>query len=257
MDNILLNKKFLLVIRIFAIVCAAFLTIVEITNQIKDFLHDETIFVCFDSLYRTIANITVIVLSILLAIKPHKLGFLAVCSFHYAIECTVFEFHNPMGICMLFLGLSVLYFRGFFIHKPKQKSIVITVIYLLLILSELRFGIKDFFNELISKIGYILTLSIPFFLFISIINNQRRIENNSPKTLNLSVYPGLVENDTALLQKVLENKQYKVIAMEVERSEGTVRNRLNKVYDILGVMDRMGFISTYMGYAIVFQKLPD
>ena len=121
MNNFLLNKKVLLGIRIFAIVCAVFLTIVEITNQIEDFLHDETIFVCFDSLYRTIANITVIVLSILLAIKPHKLGFLAVCSFHYAIECTVFEFHNPMGTCMLFLGLSVLYFRGSLYTNLNKK----------------------------------------------------------------------------------------------------------------------------------------
>ncbi len=257
MNNILLNKKFLLGIRIFAIVCAVFLTIVEITNQIKDFLLDETFSVCFDSLNRTIGNITVIVLSILLAIKPHKLGFLSISSFYYVITCTVFELHNPMGTCMLFLGLSVLYFRGFFIHKPKQKSIVVTVIYLLLILSELRFGVKAFFNELISKFGYALTLSIPFFLFISIINNQKRIENNFHKTLNLSTYSGLVENDTVLLQKVLENKQYKVIATEVERSEGTVRNRLNKIYDLLGVMDRMGFISTYMGYEIGFQKLPD
>ena len=52
----------------------------------------------------------------------------------------------------------------------------------------------------------------------------------------------------------MDNKQYKVIGNEVFRAEGTVRNRLNKIYDILGVMDRMGFISTYMGYEIVFQK---
>ncbi|MBO7597412.1 MAG: hypothetical protein J6T70_10260, partial [Bacteroidales bacterium] len=35
---------------------------------------------------------------------------------------------------------------------------------------------------------------------------------------------------------------------------GTIRNRLNKVYDILGVMDRMGFISTYMGCNIIFEN---
>ena len=46
---------------------------------------------------------------------------------------------------------------------------------------------------------------------------------------------------------------YKVIALDVSRSEGTIRNRLNMIYDVLGVMDRMGFISTYMGYEIVFK----
>ena len=48
---------------------------------------------------------------------------------------------------------------------------------------------------------------------------------------------------------------YKIIAAEVFRAEGTIRNRLNKVYDILGVMDRMGFISTYMGCKIVFENI--
>ena len=72
------------------------------------------------------------------------------------------------------------------------------------------------------------------------------------KTLNLAEYPGLNETDVVLLQLVLENEQYKNIARAVYKAPGTVRNRLNKIYDILGVMDRMGFISTYMGYEIIF-----
>ena len=57
--------------------------------------------------------------------------------------------------------------------------------------------------------------------------------------------------------KVLENEQYKNIARTVYKAPGTIRNRLNKIYDILGVMDRMGFISTYLGYEIVFEKSND
>lgn len=43
--------------------------------------------------------------------------------------------------------------------------------------------------------------------------------------------------------------------MIVHRSEGTIRNRLNKIYDVLGVMDRKGFIMTYFGYDIVFEEI--
>ena len=77
------------------------------------------------------------------------------------------------------------------------------------------------------------------------------------KTLNLAEYPGLNETDVVLLQLVLENEQYKNIARSVYKAPGTIRNRLNKIYDILGVMDRMGLISTYLGYEIVFEKSND
>ena len=53
---------------------------------------------------------------------------------------------------------------------------------------------------------------------------------------------------------MLKNEQYKNIARAVYKAPGTVRNRLNKIYDLLGVMDRMGFISTYFGYEIVFSQ---
>ena len=75
-----------------------------------------------------------------------------------------------------------------------------------------------------------------------------------PKILNLAEYPGLVETDVVLLQKVLKNEQYKNIARAVYKAPGTIRNRLNKIYDLLGVMDRMGFISSYFGYDIVFEQ---
>ena len=50
----------------------------------------------------------------------------------------------------------------------------------------------------------------------------------------------------------LNNMQYKVIASELNKKEGTVRNRLNKIYDVLGVYDKMGFISKYHGCDITY-----
>ena len=255
MKNIIIEKKFLLGIRIVSILCALFLTGIEVSNQIEiPIFSDNT--VNYHSLLRLVGNSFVIILSALLALYPQKLGFITAASFYYAFVGTVFEINNPMGICMFFLGISVLYIRGEFFINTKRRIFLIILFYIAIILSELRFGIKVFFNELLFKTAYTIVLGIPTFLFIETVEYHRnpRIENS--KILNLANYHGLVKNDILLLKEVLEKKQYKEIAMDLYRAEGTVRNRLNKIYDILGVMDRMGFISTYMGYEIVFQSDP-
>ncbi|MBQ2080281.1 MAG: hypothetical protein II461_00775, partial [Treponema sp.] len=73
------------------------------------------------------------------------------------------------------------------------------------------------------------------------------------KILNIAKYEGLKESNTEMLRRVLDNQQYKVVAIDLQKSEGTIRNRLNKVYDILGVADRVGFITTFTGYELIYK----
>lgn len=49
--------------------------------------------------------------------------------------------------------------------------------------------------------------------------------------------------------------RYKPFLQKLSRTEGIVRNRLNKIYDILGVMDKTGFLTTFTGYEIVFEEV--
>lgn len=253
MKNIILEKNFLLGIRIVSILCVIFLTAIEVSNQFETPLFSNNT-INYHSLIRLMGNSFVIILSALLALYPQKLGFITAASFYYAFVGTVLEINNPMGICMFFLGVAVLYIRGEFFINTKRKVFLIILFYIAIILSELRFGIKVFFKELLFKTAYSLVLGIPTFLFIETVEYHRTPRIDNSKILNLANYPGLVKNDILLLKEVLEKKQYKEIAMDLYRAEGTIRNRLNKIYDILGVMDRMGFISTYMGYEIIFQK---
>ena len=157
-----------------------------------------------------------------------------------------------MGFCMYFLGMVCLYIRGFFISKGKQKMICAAIALVIMILLRLHFGKEIFLNTLTENIAYPLVLCIPLLLLKRY--HQSIIDSNTVKLLNLAEYPGLTEHDIPLLQKVLENKQYKVISAELFRSEGTVRNRLNKIYDILGVKDKTGFITTFTGYEIIFKE---
>ena len=254
MKNLLFKKEVLLGIRIFSTICAIFLFIVEIHNEIIRPAFTTEGAIDFWALRSHIGNLIVIIFCILLALNPYKLEFLAISSFYYSFMGIIFELDNPMGICMFFLGITVLYVRGFFLTEKKKKVTALCLLYIVMILSGIHFGFTVFLDSLINKIAYTLVLSIIFFLLVACNYKIESSVDKSTKILNLSIYPELVQNDVSLLQKVLENKQYKVIALETSKAEGTVRNRLNKIYDVLGVMDRMGFISTYMGYEIVFEE---
>ena len=226
------KKEFLMVVRIIAFVCAVFLTFVEIKNRIQFPIITSDSSINYNSLLIVVHNSFVIILCILLAIYPYRIEFLSIAAFSYTIECIIFEIENPMGLCMYFLGMVCLYIRGFFISKGKQKMICAAIALAIMILLRLHFGKEIFLKRY----------------------HQFIIDSNTVKLLNLAEYPGLTEHDIPLLQKVLENKQYKVISAELFRSEGTVRNRLNKIYDILGVKDKTGFITTFTGYEIIFKE---
>ena len=252
MNNLIYNKKFLLMTKYISLITSLFLTVVETAHIISSPIRINNE-INLHNLQLLIGNCSVTVFLVLLSIYPHKLEFLAIASFYYGVSCTFFENNNPMGICMYFLGNAVMYARGYFIHNSRQKLCLISLFYFLLVITKVRFGRTVFINELIEKLGYSFVLGIFTFLVLSNKNTKSSEKTDKKNILNISVYAGLTKSDAPLLQKVLENKQYKVIASEVSRAEGTVRNRLNKVYDVLGVMDRMGFISTYMGYEIVFK----
>ena len=78
---------------------------------------------------------------------------------------------------------------------------------------------------------------------------------STEKILNLALYDGLKESDVELLKCVLNNQQYKVIAINMHKSEGAVRNRLNKIYDTIGVLDRIGFLTTFTGFDVIFKPV--
>ena len=265
MKNIIYEKPFLKAMRIFACIAAGLLivvTSVRIYNSFVTKLYDLNL----NNIVGITENLIAIVLFYLIILQPQKIEYLAIVSFMYSFECLALNFYNSMGILMYGLGISVFYVRGLFIKKTKIKIIISVIIYICLFLGGILYGLlilkipigsHEYYDSIMDKLGYTLVLSIILFLLI-IHNHSYMAEMQAQtKTLNLAEYPGLNETDVVLLQLVLENEQYKNIARAVYKAPGTIRNRLNKIYDSLGVMDRMGFISTYLGYEIVFEKSND
>ena len=262
MKNIIYEKPFLTAMRIFACVASVLLIVVTSLRIYNTFFTKQTPS-DFRNISGIIENLVAIVLFYLMIVHPQKIEYLAIGSFMYAFACLALEFNNPMGILMYGLGISVFYVRGLFIHKTKQKAIIAIIIYICLLccghlyallIMKITINGPDYLDAILNQIGYTLVLSIILFLLITQNHLYRAETQTKPKILNLAAFPGLVETDVVLLQKVLENEQYKNIARAVYKAPGTVRNRLNKIYDLLGVMDRIGFISTYFGYEIVFSQ---
>ena len=258
MKNIIYEKPFLTAMRIFACVASVLLIVVTSLRIYNTFFTKQRPS-DFPNIFGIAVNLVAIILFYLMIIHPQKIEYLAIGSFMYAFVCLTLDFDNPMGILMYGLGISVFYVRGLFIHKTRQKAIIAIIVYICLLCGGFLYSLllhetADYFDAILEKTGYTLVLSIIIFLLITYNHFIKAESQDTPKILNLAEIPGLVETDVVLLQKVLENEQYKNIARAVYKAPGTVRNRLNKIYDLLGVMDRMGFISTYLGYEIVFEK---
>lgn len=252
MRNLFLKKGFLLIVRIISIMAIILLSIGEYRNIIFFPVINENGKIVFSEFRIFLENVLSIILFFFLILNPQKLELIALGSFMYAINCTAFNTNIIMGFMMYVLGNAVLYVRGYYLKRTKTKiTISITLYMLVFLISEILQNQENIINDIINVLGYLIVLGT---IIVLIVGYSYVPDGEGKKTLNLAVYTDLLETDVPLLKKVLENKQYKIIASEVFRAEGTIRNRLNKVYDILGVMDRMGFISTYMGCNIIFEN---
>ena len=55
-----------------------------------------------------------------------------------------------------------------------------------------------------------------------------------------------------LLQDIMTQMKYKEIATKIHGSEGALRNKLSRIYKILEVGDRTGFLTIYSGYELIY-----
>lgn len=237
-------------IRIFSIFAASFLIFTNLhilyTGEISFYYNNKEVWK-----YITVSiNFISIIFIILAAIFPKKLGFISIPCFIYAVMILVFEPDNQMGSFMFLLGIEILHIRGYFIKKKFLKNSIAFGIYLLLVLTELQFGFSTFLVYLLNKIAYLIIMFAN--LFCCIFYYHFFYEKKSDKSLNLTEYPELNSRDSEWLIMIQNHKTYKEIASTYNITEGTVRNRMNKIYKILEVGDKQGFRNLYSEYKISF-----
>lgn len=248
MNNLLYNKKTQYILQMLSVIAIIILIISSI--------HKISLFMLLGEkkqlIYITI-NFLVAIIFFFVIFFPKKYDLIAIACIIYFVEIFLNEPDNSMGTLMFVLAMIIFYIRGFFIRHAKVKIVLFSFFFLALLCSRLRFGIHIFCGDFINIIGY----TFVFLLGIFFICGYMSRNTGDEKILNVAKFPGLKESDAEMLRRVLDNQQYKVIAIDLKRKEGSVRNRLNRVYDILGVGDRVGFITSYKGFEVSYVPDPE
>lgn len=251
MDNKkLYSPKTQLIFRLFSLMA---ILVLVVSNMYVIFSQD--IFLNFKEnpkiLFSFVCNVISCVCFMIVIIFPSKIGFFSFISFSYSLIILLFEPENQMGIFMYCLCLASLMARGFLKKYKKIKSILFILIFLILILSELRFGINIFINSLIDKVGYLLVFSITVFFLYAFSINLFEL-NKSSKKLDIKEYSDLKLRDAKWLIEILNNKKYQYIATEYNITLGAVKNRMKIIFKTLGVGDKQGFLNKYENYEIYY-----
>ena len=156
-----------------------------------------------------------------------------------------------MGFFMYILTVAMLYARGFYnIHK-KQKNIFTIIIFILLNLSQMRFGSKIFLNSLIQTVGFSFIYLLSIYFIKAAIRNDYNT-NSSSNILNLKNYDKLTIRDALWLIQIQNKVKYDAIAIKSKVAPGTVKNRLKFIFSVLEVGDKQGFINEYSTFEICY-----
>lgn len=158
-----------------------------------------------------------------------------------------------MGLFMYILTVAMLYARGFYnIHK-KQKNIFTIIIFILLNLSQMRFGSKIFLNSLIQTVGFSFIYLLSIYFIKAAIRNDYNT-NSSSNILNLKNYDKLTIRDALWLIQIQNKVKYDAIAIKSKVAPGTVKNRLKFIFSVLEVGDKQGFINEYSTCEICYSE---
>ena len=240
------TKKTLLLFRLFALIAIVIL----ITSFIYSIIY-KNLFSSYSNTIFYFTNIISIFLLFFVLIYPQKIEVCSVITFIYSLQIFIFEPNNTMGLFMYILTVAMLYARGFYnIHK-KQKNIFTIKIFILLNLSQMRFGSKIFLNSLIQTVGFSFIYLLSIYFIKAAIRNDYNT-NSSSNILNLKNYDKLTIRDALWLIQIQNKVKYDAIAIKSKVAPGTVKNRLKFIFSVLEVGDKQGFINEYSTFEICY-----
>ena len=240
------TKKTLLLFRLFALIAIVIL----ITSFINSIIY-KNLFSSYSNTIFYFTNIISIFLLFFVLIYPQKIEVCSVITFIYSLQIFIFEPNNTMGLFMYILTVAMLYARGFYnIHK-KQKNIFTIIIFILLNLSQMRFGSKIFLNSLIQTVGFSFIYLLSIYFIKAAIRNDYNT-NSSSNILNLKHYDKLTIRDALWLIQIQNKVKYDPIAIKSKVAPGTVKNRLKFIFSVLEVGDKQGFINEYSTFEICY-----
>ncbi len=260
----LYSKKFIKTVSIVAVICSVFLffrtayRIIDIISYSNEYfvLEQKVLFKHFFIIFE---NLVFTGLYIFLIFHPEKFIIIGITALAYSFDNLLSKTQLPyIGIPMFILCIGTFAIRGFF-NTHKQIKITIFTIYYVSCLFIPFLYIPNYLEHLFIKIAIslITVIALVFLLEYSRQLGTKQATANHKKVLNIATFKGLERSDMLLLKQVLENKKYKKIAQDIHGSEGALRNKLSKIYKILEVGDRIGFLTIYSGYELIYEPEPE
>ena len=251
------SKKNLKVIKILSL---AILILISFTTPFKfyNLMHNEAAALFSPSeivitIVNFLLNLFLIIFSAILIKHPEKFFLIGIESLAWSICMSIFDSESMMSLIMLCVTFSTLLLRSNFLHIKKKAFLAFILLYLFELLIPLREGLSIFIEVFFEKIGTSILLGILLFFAYEYSKQKGINESVKDKVLNLAQFKGIDRSDLYLLQDILANKKYKEIAHKIHGSEGALRNKLSKIYKILEVGDRIGFLTIYSGYKLIYE----
>lgn len=255
---IIYTKKFIKAVSIFAFLATVLLaarTGMRIYDMIVNYPEYAVLtkrqFIRYVSII--VDNTVFIGIFIFLIFKPQKFILIGLIALFYSFDALLTTTQQPyMGVTMFSLCIATFAIRGFFLNNRKLKISIFATIYLICLIAPVFYD-NNFSEHFITKIAISFVTLITIFFFTEYAKQRGSKLATKDKVLNLATFKGIERCDMYLLQQVLDNKKYKEIAQNIRGSEGALRNKLSKIYKILEVGDRTGFITIYSGYELIYE----
>ena len=250
------SPKILRTVRIIALITFSLLiytTISSLPEEIRTIKDHPEHIVTISIICSKLVNLLTIIFAAIILFYPHKFILIGIGSLLQSISIGAFGHYSYMSLLMLGVAMGTFLVRMGPKLNKKRMAILFGAIYLFELIFPLIYDDLIYLRFLIEKIGGTLTLSICVFFFYQHAKIQNTNNTENAKVLNIAQFKSLDRSDMYLLQDVLDNKKYKEIAQKIHGSEGALRNKLSKIYKILEVGDRTGFITIYSGYQLVYE----
>ena len=251
------SKKTLNGIRIIAS-ATLILLLLTTCNKIYNFIIND-FYKSFDQIIKNgeiislFLNCIIIFFSVILIKQPHRFLLISIASLLFSIVDEIYNTDSYSSFLMLAVAIATFLFRFNYKSHKKLALVVFIPVILFDFLFQLTKGTAIFVEMTWQKIEFLFAFAISTFFFCEYSKQNFLRETLKDKVLNLADYKGIERSDLYLLQDVMNNVKYKEIAKKINGSEGALRNKLGKIYKILEVGDKTGFLTIYSGYTLIYE----
>jgi len=181
-----------------------------------------------------------------LIIKPLSFRVYFFFALYYLVDTATGGGRENLIYLLIFTLLSA-YRSGYLKNHAKNKLIASSLLFTLLLITQIRYGLDFFIGTIFVVFGTILILLVTA-LFLSE-EIKKFIKLNHPEVLMLNSIPNLTDRDKNYLRSIFKGEKFAYIASSNYVTLGTVKNRMREIYKILGVADKTELLIRYNDYS--------